>query len=289
MSQAQPVQELIQAGSIRLNVASMGQGSPIVLLHGFPQTNYCWRKVMPSLAENYRVIAPDLRGYGLSDKPKTGYDKKTLAADLGAMLDTLGIDKIVLVGHDWGGGVAYRFALDYTERVEKLVIINMIALHIPRLPRLIQILRSYYIYLFQIPSLPERLISRYSRQFFSRLFEDTAYNAAAFSEEDIDYYVGTFSEAESLRGPIGFYRQMFWRDIRDLWPHLGRVLDLPHLIIWGEKDKFLDVKMIEGLDKYFTDLTIRTIPDSGHWVPDEKPELVVECIKEFVEGRTGAA
>ena len=119
----------VQANGIRQNYIDAGAGAPVVLLHGFPETNFAWRHQIPVLGELYRIIAPDLRGCGETDKPASGYDKRTMANDLAALLDTLGIQKVALVGHDRGARVATRFAKDFPDRVERLVVMDNVPIH----------------------------------------------------------------------------------------------------------------------------------------------------------------
>ncbi|WP_258604512.1 alpha/beta fold hydrolase [Mesorhizobium sp. AR10] len=180
----------LRANGIRQNFIDAGASAPVVLLHGFPEINYAWRNQIPVLGELYRIIAPDLRGYGETDKPAGGYDKRTMARDLVAPLDGLGLGKIALVGHDRGARVATRFAKDYPERVDRLVVMDNVPTRIVAREINAEIAKAHWFFLFHlVPDLPETLIAGKEEQWLRWFFSDWAYDPAAISGDAFDTYV----------------------------------------------------------------------------------------------------
>ncbi len=150
----------VTANGIRQFVVEEGEGAPVILLHGFPETHYAWRYQMPVLSRHYRVIAPDLRGYGETDKPASGYDKRNMARDIRELMRALGLEKVVLVGHDRGARVATRFAKDYPEQVDRLVVMDNVPTRIVARDLNASVARAYWFFLFHlVPDLPEALIA----------------------------------------------------------------------------------------------------------------------------------
>lgn len=264
-------------------VAGPDDGPLAVLLHGFPECWYSWRRQMPALAEaGFRVVAPDQRGYNLSDKPSDvhAYRLDALTADVAAILDWAGRERAVIVGHDWGGAVAWRFAMDYPNRVERLVVMN--APHPVAFARELrhwsQRRRSWYMFYFRIPWLPEALFalspSRTARFFFRRV----AVRKAAFSDDDLRVFAAAMAQPGALRSMIHWYRAAF------RYPPAQRVrpIEAPTLLIWAVDDVALGVELTRGLEKWVPNLTIHYIPDCGHWVQNEAAEEVNAALLDFL-------
>jgi pimeloyl-ACP methyl ester carboxylesterase len=256
----------------------------VVLLHGFPEFWHSWRRQIPALAHaGFRVIAPDQRGYNLSDKPKgvRAYRLDALTADVAAILDWASRDKAVIVGHDWGGGVAWRFAMDYPERTERLVVMN--APHpvafARELKRWSQRRRSWYMMYFQIPWLPETLFSLSPTQTASISFRNVAVRKDAFSDNDLQAYAQAMGQPGALRSMIHWYRAGF------RYPPAKRVrpIESPTLLIWATEDVALGVELTRGLEKWIPNLTVHYVNNCGHWVQNEAPDEVNTALLEFLQ------
>jgi len=191
----------------RIHYRRLGQGPGMVLLHGYPQTGHMWRKVMPALAERFTVVAPDLRGYGDSDRPAAGYDKRTMAADVADVIRTLGIQPVVLVGHDRGARVAHRFALDHPSLLTRLVLLD-IAPTYDVFARTDQVgARARWHWFFhQLPDLPEALTAGREEIYLRYMYRTSAYNPAAIEEDAVQEYVRCFRQPGAMRAGFEDYR-----------------------------------------------------------------------------------
>jgi pimeloyl-ACP methyl ester carboxylesterase len=274
---------------IKLHYVTQGEGPLVLLLHGFPEYWYSWRYQIPFLASRFKVVAPDMRGYDLSDKPKgvAEYGLDRLTADVQGLIEAFGEKKAHLVGHDWGGAVAWAFAMAYPGSVDKLVVMNAphpaaFARDIMTNPR--QMMRSWYMFFFQIPVVPEFMLRAFDSLLLKRFFSDWAVDKDAFSKEDLEKLAEASRRPGALTGGINYYRAMF-RNLPALRAMRGTVptIKSPTLLIWAEEDRALGKELTYGLEKYFEDgLTIRYIPDCSHWVQQEQPLLVNELLDEFL-------
>jgi len=192
---------------VSLHYVSAGAGEPVVLLHGWPSTWYEWRQVMPLLAARFRVIAPDLRGLGDSSRPLAGYDKKTVAADLWQLLSgTLGLSRWHLVGHDWGGPVAFALAAAHPEAIRTLAIIDVTVPGIG--PDISQGGKRWHHAFHMTPDLPEALVTGRERAYLTWFYEAFSWQRGAFAAADIDEYLRTYREPDALRAGFAFYRNI---------------------------------------------------------------------------------
>jgi pimeloyl-ACP methyl ester carboxylesterase len=222
------------ANGIRQHYLEAGDGPPVVLLHGFPETNYAWRFQVPELARHYRVIAPDLRGYGETDKPAAGYDKRTMANDLRELLRVLDVPKIALVGHDRGARVATRFAKDHPELVDRLVVMDNVPTRIVSREFNARLAKSYWFFIFnQVPDLPEALIAGREDLWLRHLFSDWCYNPLAISGEAFDTYVEAYRRPGALRGAMSDYRAI-GEDVEQDQADADIKIACPTLALWGE-------------------------------------------------------
>jgi haloacetate dehalogenase len=197
----------VHANGIRQHFIEAGSGPSVVLLHGFPETNYAWRHQIPVLAKHYRVIAPDLRGYCETDKPVAGYDKRTIALDLVELLRALGIPKIALVGHDRGARVAARFAKDHPALLDRLVVMDNVPTRIVARSMNAQTARAYWFFFFHlVPELPETLIAGKEDLWLRHFFSDWCYNPHTISGNDFDTYVQAYRRPGAVRGAMADYR-----------------------------------------------------------------------------------
>ncbi len=272
---------------VRLHYVTQGQGPLLILLHGFPEFWYSWRHQIPVLAQQFRVVAPDLRGYNESDKPVgvANYRVDTLTADVMALIRAFGEEKAVIVGHDWGGGVAWAFAAHYPQATERLVVMNCphpgpFQKHLRSNRR--QLRRSWYMFFFQIPWLPEWGIRLNARRFVEQAFRGMAIRKDAFPDEELRCYEEALKKPGALTAAINYYRAAFRETLRhgeQLFPQIT----CPTLLIWGEEDIALGKELTYGMEPYFNNhFEIKYIPQCSHWVQQEQPELVNQYLLDFL-------
>jgi epoxide hydrolase 4 len=276
----------IITNAIRMHYVTQGKGPLIVLLHGFPEFWYSWRLQIPFLAElGYTVVAPDLRGYNDTDKPARGYDVSTLLLDIVGLIKGLGYEKAVIVGHDWGGALAWSFALKYPQLTERLIILN--APHPEAMQRELrtwkQLRQSWYIFALQVPWLPEYFLGRDHAAQIGKMIYQAAFQKAAFPPEVLERYRVAMSKPGSLHASISYYRMLFRALLRQSTTKKDDAqIITPTLLIWGERDVALNIALTTGLEKWVPNILIKRIPDSGHWVQQEKPELVNKFLEDFL-------
>ena len=279
----------LQANGIRQHYLDAGAGAPVVLLHGFPETNFAWRFQIPVLAEHYRVIAPDLRGYGETDKPAGGYDKRNMARDLRELLRALGIDKIALIGHDRGARVATRFAKDYPEMVDRLVVMDNVPTRIVAREFNADVARSYWFFIFnQVPDLPEALIAGREDLWLRHLFSDWCYNPLAIDGAAFRTYVDAYRRPGALRGAMSDYRANA-EDVAQDKVDADVKIACPTLSLWGADfhavGKMFDMAAIWA--EMASDLRAVPIPQCGHLPQEEQPERVNAELIDFLAGWAG--
>lgn len=285
----------ITANGIRLHYVTQGEGPLVLLLHGFPEFWYSWRHQIPVLAEaGYCVVAPDLRGYNESEKPRWGYDLRTLARDVAALIVALGYERAIVMGHDWGGVIAWQVAMRYPELVERLVIMNAPhpAAMLRELRSLKQLRMSWYIFAFQLPWLPEYVLGRNGANEIGRMLRGSAVQKEAFPRSVTAHYQAAMSKPGALPAALAYYRQ-FVRDLpRALWRRQLRAwsrIQAPTLLLWGLQDIALSVELTYGLEPYVKQLRVVYLPESGHWVQQEQPEQVNRLLLDFLAGRESNA
>jgi epoxide hydrolase 4 len=276
----------IETNKIKLHYVSQGKGKLMLMLHGFPEFWYSWRHQIPEFADNYHVVAIDLRGYNESDKPQEleAYKISELVADVKGVINGLGYENCILVAHDWGGLIAWYFAYAYPEMLEKLIVLNIPhpALFIEGLKTPQQLLKSWYVFAFQIPWLPEFLWQLNDYRAIADAFTNMAIDKTAFSESDLDAYKNAAAKRGALTATINYYRCLF----PSLWERSDRqwdILNVPTLTIWGENDTALGKELTYNTQKYVRDWQIKYIPNCSHWVQQEQPALVNRYIREFID------
>jgi pimeloyl-ACP methyl ester carboxylesterase len=279
------VHHTASVNGVRLHYVMGGQGEPLVLLHGFPQTWYSWHKVMPALAERYTVIAPDLRGYGDSSKPRDGYDKKTMAEDIYQLVNQLGYERIFLVGHDVGGMVAYAYACAHPAGVRRLAIAEaLIAGLKPGFEEAMdnsQGQGAWWVTFNTVPNLPEALIAGRERIYIDWFCKNVAYNPAAISESDIDEYVRAFSTPGTMRAIFESYRAIF-QDVEDNNKQSQIKLKMPVLALGGGSGVSVGDRLYRSLIPVAEDLRSVSIDRCGHWLPEEQPEEFSQHLLSFL-------
>ena len=277
---------------IRLHYAEAGSGDNLViLLHGFPEFWYSWRKQLDALSGGFHVVAPDLRGYNLSDKPPRVEDYKIdkVAEDVIGLIDHFGAKQAAIVGHDWGAGVAWALAQQHPERVSKLAVLQVPLQSVFRANLTFkQLLRSWYMFFFQIPRLPEWLISRQNFRAIELTFTEKVVRKNTFTTEEVERYKEAARQPGALTGAINYYRanvfdRLFPRKRKGNVNQSNGRVQVPTLFIFGEQDFAIIPASVRGLNKYI-DAYYREvrIPDSGHWVQNEAPAEVNAALLEFL-------
>ncbi|KAK7479577.1 hypothetical protein BaRGS_00029214 [Batillaria attramentaria] len=279
---------------VRLHYVSNGaEDKPLMLLvHGFPEFWYSWRHQLREFKDRFRVVAVDQRGYGDSDKPKgvSNYALTTLTNDLRQLIPALGYKKCVLVGHDWGGLVCWAFAQTNPEMVERLIVMNCpsVDAYFKRLMSgFSQLKKSWYVSFFQIPCVPEMFMGLSDMNALTGMFTGKAMGvkSGAMTEEDVEAYKYTFQRS-GFTAPINYYRALVRYPGLALYrlrqPELK--VTCPTLIIWGCKDGALDTELAAlSADTVSEEATIKYIEDSSHWTPMDRPELVNEYMRDFLD------
>jgi pimeloyl-ACP methyl ester carboxylesterase len=270
---------------VRLHYVEAGSGPLVVLLHGFPDFWWSWRLQIPALADaGYRVVAPDQRGYAESEKPRDWreYRVEMLAADVAALIrDELGEEQAFVVGHDWGAAVAWMVATLHPEAVEKLAILNVphpATLQQTLLSNPRQVLRSWYMFFFQLPWLPEHLLGWSGRRALAQAFRDARHGA--FTADDLDRYEAALQGVDGFRGPINWYRAALRTPIART-RRLYRPIPTEVLVIWGEKDRFLIASMAEPPRELVPNVRVERFPEASHWVHHDEAERVNALLTGF--------
>jgi pimeloyl-ACP methyl ester carboxylesterase len=270
-------------GDVRLHYVEAGEGPLIVLLHGFPEFWFGWRLQIRALAAaGFRVVAPDMRGYNLSSRPAgvAAYTTDRLAADVRGLIRERGAESALLVGHDWGGTVAWATAMNHAEVVDRLAILN--AAHPRRLqqglrsPR--QLLRSWYFFFFQLPG-AERLVRARRWSLFRQFLRDA--RPGAYTPKDIERYVEAWSQPGAAAAMLNYYRAAVRQSPKRAEAQL-RPIQAPTLVIWGQRDRYLGPELAEpdrddvpNLDR------VARLPDASHWVHHDEPERVTQLLIDF--------
>lgn len=291
----------VDINGIRMHYATQGQGPLIMFLHGFPEFWAAWEQQLEAFGQDHQAVAPDLRGYNLSSRPADPgqYHVKLLVEDIRALLDHLGHERMVLVAHDWGGGVAWTFANLYPERLHRLVIINsphaaVFARELLDNPAQQQ--ASAYMNMFRKPD-AEAVLSENNFAYLTEALS-TWGSRWRMSEELRKRYIQAWSQPGALTGGLNYYRvsplhpaesreeEQVIRQIAEM-PRQVFEVKVPTLVLWGELDEALLPGNLEGLENYIDDLTIHRIPDGTHWVIHEQPELINARIRAFMGGTAG--
>ena len=272
----------VEVRGVRLHVAEAGRGEPVVLLHGFPQHWYAWRRIIPLLSGEYRLLCVDLRGFGWSDAPAGGYDTESRVADVLAVMDALGVDRARLIGHEWGAWVGFMLCLRAPERFSHYLALNMLhpwPLHRRLMP---QAWRYWYTAVLEFPLLGRWMLRR--RPGFTRfLMRKGVVDKAAWEPGVMEEFIRSSAEPDRARAGEALHRWYALRDIAGLV--LGRFkklrLTTPTVILAGEKDFVLPPSALSGGERYAADLRIEVVPECGHYVHEERPELVAERAREL--------
>ncbi len=262
-----------------------GSGPPVVLLHGFPETWYCWRHQIPALASRYRLIVPDLRGYGETGKPSSGYDKRTMANDIVALMGHCGFAKAAIIGHDRGARVGTRLVKDHPEKVARFAALDNIPTRIIFERMNAEVARGHWFFIFNnVPDLPEALITGREEIWLRYIFSSWCYNPELFTPEEMAVYVKAYSQPGALRGAFSDYRAGR-EDVAQDEADKQTLIQCPTLVLWGE-DFSIGGKMWnfrEIWKEMAEDLSFVSIPRCGHLPHEERPDEVNEQLLKFLE------
>ncbi|MEX0799801.1 MAG: alpha/beta hydrolase [Dehalococcoidia bacterium] len=288
MSEPDPFNhEYATINGLRYHYVREGAGPPLFLIHGWPGFHYEWRMNIKPLAEHFEVIAPDMRGYGETDKPdlppEEAYTPDVFAADIRGLIEHLGFDKVSIASHDFGSLWTYRFAVLHRDLIDKLVFFQ------PAYPGIAnrfltpdRQIETWYQFFHQLP-LAEELVgsSREATEIYLRHFlTHWSGGESVWTDEEVERFVDAFSQPGALRGGFNCYRAMFRAGASMFSGDL--TIHAPTLVLWGENDPLFKVEWADQLETFFKDLTFRSVPDCGHWLNRQKHELFNREVTEFL-------
>jgi pimeloyl-ACP methyl ester carboxylesterase len=273
----------IQHNQLNWHIVKGGSGLPLVLLSGFPQSWYAWRKVMPALAQHYTVLAIELPGLGETDGPVMGYDTGSIAKHLHDLLQYSGYEQYLLVSHDIGAWVAYPYAVEYTEEVRKLVLLDagipglVLDGNITASPAL---WKQRWHFLFQaLTDLPEQLVEGKEHLYLSWFFREKARDRHTFEPEDIDTYTRIYSKPGVMKAAFNYYRALF-QDIEQNQRFMSKPLMMPVMVYGGE---YATARMLQGVAQVAQNIHGGIIEDCGHYIPEEKPAILRDHLLAFLQ------
>jgi pimeloyl-ACP methyl ester carboxylesterase len=272
----------VDAGGLRVHFGEAGEGDPLLLLHGWPQHHYMWRKVIEQLAPRYRLIAPDLRGFGWTEAPDDGYDGATLARDQIALLDALGIERASVIGHDWGGWTAFMLGLHHPERFKRLIVCNT-----PhpwpriRLANAAQLPRAWYALINASPGIGSYL---HRHRVMPRAILSFGRVSGRFTGEERAIFADSFRDparARAVSRLYRYYRRAFAELLRGGFR--AKRLTVPTLLLFGKRDRMISYRLAEQVaGDPADDIRVELVPDAGHFIVDEKPELIARRTEGFL-------
>ncbi|MGH6629030.1 MAG: alpha/beta fold hydrolase [Burkholderiales bacterium] len=277
--------QTVRANGIRLNLWTGGAGSPIVVLHGFPQTGQMWRKMTQQLMTEFSVVCPDLRGYGDSEKPRDGYEKRAMARDIAELMRALGHQRYVVVGHDRGARVAHRLALDHADAVTRVVVLDIVPTHTVFRDAGKDLAAAYWHwFFFQVPDLPEIMIANSAEAFLRHMLHSLAWRPGAIEEPMFQEYLRAFTLPGTIRAGMEDYRAAATVDFADDERDLAKKLRCPLLAIWGENGKMHTLFDVLGTWKEkAVDVRGHPLP-CGHFIPEEAPHELLASVLPFLRG-----
>lgn len=264
-----------------------GNGEPVVLLHGFPEHWYSWRYQLKALSDaGFTAVAPDLRGYGQTDKPARGYEIESLVADVEGLTSALGFKKFSVVGHDWGGPIAWHVAM-HVAGVKGLAVVNgpHPAIFLRNLLTSRQFLKSWYMYVFQIPGVAERVLRREDYRAIKLMFKDGQRRAPdKINDEDISRLTDEMRKPRAIESGLEYYRRAFRNNPIRAWRRIKKV-KAPTAVIWSTGDRALIPDTRKKLEAWVdARLDLHYIEGAGHWAPQERPDEVNEILVDFLQG-----
>lgn len=274
----------VDVAGLRMHVASAGpaDAEPLVLLHGWPQHWYAWRRLIGPLSARYRVICPDLRGFGWTEAPRSSYLKSELAADVIALLDVLELDRVRLAGHDWGGFAGFLVCLEAPERVSHYAAAGINHLWVQAEPGIGPILKTarrlIYMMLIASPLLGRQIVQRvpgFTRAIFRA---SSAHPDRTWTDEEMEQFVVQWSEPDRAHAAVGIYRSFLTKELRQLATggFRDRTMETPAILFSGMADRVLRPEDLGGFERNAPNMRLEIVDDAGHWLPEEAPEALLE-------------
>jgi pimeloyl-ACP methyl ester carboxylesterase len=272
----------VRARGVDFHLAEAGSGDDVVLcLHGWPQHWYEWRHLMPALADRHRVLALDLRGFGWSDAPRDGYEKEEMATDVLAVLDELGLERVKLVGHDWGGWIGFLLCLRAPQRFERFLALNIL----PPWVRLREIVPHFWRFWYQVPIVTPGLGYRMHRsgEFVPRVLVGGSSVREAWDERTLRAFADRFMEPDRARAAVQVYRVFALREGREIMRgrYADQRLTVPTRLLFGTEDFVMQAQMLAGYQRHADEMELVLVPGCGHFIADERPDLVAEHARDF--------
>ena len=282
----------VEARGVRFHVAVAGpaDGEPVVLLHGWPQHWYAWRRLIGPLAEHYRVYAPDLRGFGWSDAPRTEYLKAELAADVHALLDALELERVRLAGHDWGGFVGFLLCLDHPERVSHFAAAGIPHPWVRPEPGVAAKLRTASRLSYQVvistPVLGGQLVQRVPAFIRSLIRLGAADPDSTWSEDELEQFVAQWSEPDRAAACVSLYRSFLTKELKPLasGEFRDRTMQTPAILFAGGQDRVVQPENLGGFERNAPNMRLEVVEESGHWLPEEAPQRLLEPMLALFDG-----
>jgi pimeloyl-ACP methyl ester carboxylesterase len=283
----------LQAGDLRMHLAEAGpaDGPPVLLLHGWPQHWYEWRHLVPRLAGDYRLLMPDLRGLGWSDAPPSGYLKEEMAEDVVRLLDALELEEVNLIGHDWGGYIGFLLGILHPRRVRRYLALNITHPWIrgpesagEALRRWTEIPRLAYQLPIITPGVNRRVLNHPG--FMPRFLKGTAAHRDAWTEADVEIFRAPLREPDRLRASAAIYRTFLARELVPLirGKYRRHQLHAPTLLLFGLRDMVMTPDQLGGFERYADDMHLELVEDAGHFIGEEKPDLVAARARDLFAG-----
>ena len=271
----------VDVSGLNVHVAEAGSGSPLVLLHGWPQHWFCWRRLVPMLADGYRLIIPDLRGHGWSDAPREGYDKEQLATDLLGLLDALELEQVRLVGHDWGGWTGFLACLRSPHRFRSFLALGIIhPFQRPTLGKAMQAWRGTYQLTLATPVLAAATLRASPRPVAAGIRAATV-RTDAFSDQELLDYGSILQQPERAHASVQMYRTFVFRELPRLARYRDQRLIVPTRLIVGTGDPVASPALLDGWQDHADDMSVTRLPRIGHFVPEEAPNEVAAAVADM--------
>lgn len=279
----------VTVNGIHMHYVTMGEGPLLVLLHGFPEFWYSWRYQIPVLSKKFKVVVPDMRGYGDTEKP-IGIEKyriEELVRDVVELISSVGHEDAVVAGNDWGGIIGWTTAMMAPNVVKKLIIMNAphpAIYQVNAFKNYEQMKKSWYMFFYLLPEVPEKVLSANNFEFLNQIFSLSIKRIDKFSQYDIDNYISSWSKEGGLTGGLNYYRANinsdFWGSLDESIPFPK--IKCPTLQIWGEDDVFLGKELTENTQEWIDNkYRLQMISNCGHWVQQEAPEEVNKIMLDF--------
>ena len=280
--------EFVETNNVRLHYVTQGEGELVILLHGFLEFWYSWRHQLPILSKHFKVVAPDLRGYNDSDKPHGGYDVENLSRDIQGLIQALGYQKARIVGHGWGGSIAWSLAENVPQCVQSLALLS--APHPQRFlqdaaSNLDQFGRSWYIWAAQVPNLPEMMVRANLPNIVRGLFQQQSVRKGAFSKEDTALYEAALAKPGAIRAALSHYRQLLTpRTVGKILTNAPSSITRPTLILWGQDDTLFSHRLAKGMERLISaPCRFKLVDQCGHWINQEAPQTVNRELTQFLK------